>query len=114
MKLNHLNLTVTDVPAAASFLTEYFGLTGEGGNAGMAVLFDDDGLVLTLMKAGRAGADYPSTFHVGFFLASPAAVDALHARLIAGGHEAKAPERNNHAYGFYITAPGGVLVEVGA
>lgn len=51
MKINHLNLTVTDVPAAREFLEAYFGLTC-GGSRGdnFAAMFDDDGFVLTLMK----------------------------------------------------------------
>lgn len=31
MILNHLNLTVTDVPAASAFLESYFGLQRTGG-----------------------------------------------------------------------------------
>ena len=54
MRLNHLNLTVTDVLVARDFLERYFGLRNIGGNAGMAFLSDDDGFVLTLMKAGKA------------------------------------------------------------
>jgi catechol 2,3-dioxygenase-like lactoylglutathione lyase family enzyme len=38
MKLNHLNLTVTDVRAASAFLEKYFGMRSTGGNAGMAFL----------------------------------------------------------------------------
>jgi catechol 2,3-dioxygenase-like lactoylglutathione lyase family enzyme len=53
MKLNHLNLTVTDVRAAVEFLEKYFGLRRQGGNAGMAFLSDDDGFVLTLMRPAR-------------------------------------------------------------
>ena len=40
MKLNHINLTVTDVAAAAHFLETYFGLRRQGGNNGMAVLLE--------------------------------------------------------------------------
>jgi catechol 2,3-dioxygenase-like lactoylglutathione lyase family enzyme len=77
MRLNHLNLTVTDVPAASAFLERYFGLRRTGGNAGMAFLTDDDGFVLSLMKVGRAASvAYPSTFHIGFSVASEDQVDA--------------------------------------
>jgi lactoylglutathione lyase len=118
--LNHLNLTVTDVPAARHFLETYFGLqahtdpytgeaTGAGDHPSFAVLFDDRGMVVTLMK-GRT-ADYPATFHIGFIQPSEAAVDALHARLTADGFEAPAPARS-HAWTFYVTAPGGFVVEV--
>ena len=37
MKLNHLNLTVTDVPATRQFLEKYFGLLDGGGNNNIAL-----------------------------------------------------------------------------
>ena len=114
MKLNHVNLTVTDVRAAGGFLEKYFDLRSMGGNAGMAFLTDDDGFVLTLMKRGRGTAvDYPSTFHIGFFVESEETVDAINRRLREDGFEVAAPERH-HAYGFYVAAPGGFTVELGA
>ncbi len=114
MKLNHVNLTVTDVPAARDFLERYFGLGRMGGNAGMAFLSDEDGFVLTLMKAGRATAvEYPNTFHIGFFIADEETVDEINLRLREDGFDVAAPERH-HAYGFYVEAPGGFTVELGA
>ena len=68
MKLNHLHLMVTDVRAASAFLETYFGLRSTGGNAGLTVLSDDDGFVLTLMKAKQTtNVLYPKNFHIGFF-----------------------------------------------
>ena len=114
MKFNHISLTVTDVRAAASFLETYFGLKPQGGNAGMMVLFDDDGMVLTLMKAGRgANVEYPGNFHIGFFIEGEERVDELNRRLMADGFDVAPPERH-HAYGFYVNAPGGFTVEIGA
>ena len=114
MKLNHVNLTVTDVPAAATFLETYFDLKNMGGNDGMRFLTDDDGFVLTLMKAGRnVAVDYPGMFHIGFFVADEPTVDRINGRLREDGFEVAAPERH-HAYGFYVEAPGGFTVELGA
>jgi lactoylglutathione lyase len=114
MRLNHLNLTVTDVAAAARFLERYFGLEAKGGNAGMAFLTDDDGFVLTLMKARRSDpAAYPSTFHIGFFIDGEDRVDEINRRLNEDGFEIPPPSRS-HAYGFYVQAPGGFTVELGA
>lgn len=113
MKLNHLNLTVTDVPQACSFLERYFGLQKTGGNAGMAFLIND-GFVLTLMKAGRSvEVKYPGNFHIGFFVESEEKVDELNRRLKEDGYDVSPPERH-HAYGFYVDAPGGFTVEIGA
>lgn len=114
MKLNHVNLTVTDVRAAGAFLEKYFGLRQMGGNAGMAFFSDDDGFVLTLMKASKnTTVAYPGTFHIGFFVESEATVDDIHRRLREDGFDVPAPERH-HAYGFYVEAPGGFTVELGA
>lgn len=114
MKLNHVNLTVSDVRAAGAFLEEYFGLRNVGGNAGMAFLSDEDGLVLSLMKAGKAvSVAYPDTFHIGFFVGSEATVDDIHRRLTEDGFAVAAPKRR-HAYGFYVEAPGGFTVELAA
>ena len=114
MKLNHVNLTVSDVPAAANFLETYFDLKSMGGNAGMMFLTDDDGFVLTLMKAGRnVIVDYPGMFNIGFFVADEATVDRINHRLREDGFDVAPPERH-HAYGFYVQAPGGFSVELGA
>lgn len=114
MKLNHIHLMVTDVRAASDFLEKYFALQNAGGNDGLTVLLDNDGLVLTLMKMGRKGsAKYPDNFHVGFFVENEAKVDQINQRLKEDGYEVSPPERQ-HAYSFYIGAPGGFTIEVGA
>lgn len=114
MKLNHLNLTVTDVAAAKKFLETYFGLHGHeaGGSKNFDVLFDDDGLVLTLMKAGRGQeVKYPGHFHIGFMQESEEKVNEINQRLKDDGFDVQPPERH-HAWTFYIKAPGGFTVEV--
>ncbi len=114
MRLNHLNLTVTDVLVARDFLERYFGLRSMAGNAGMAFLSDDDGFVLTLMKAGKATeVAYPGNFHVGFFVESDEIVDEVNSRLKDDGFDVAPPEQH-HAYTFYVEAPGGFTVELGS
>jgi catechol-2,3-dioxygenase len=69
MNLNHLNLTVSDVPDAAKFLEKYFGMRNMGGNNNIGFLSDENGMVLTLtsMKVGgEKEVKYPATFHIGF------------------------------------------------
>ncbi|CAN5630389.1 VOC family protein [soil metagenome] len=112
MKLNHLNLTVTDVLATSQFLQKYFGLQpveGQEGDHKFTVLFDDDRLVLTLMKGGQV--KYPATFHIGFIQESEARVNEINQRLKADGFAVEAPQRS-HAWTFYVQAPGGFMVEV--
>ena len=114
MKVNHLHLMVPDVPAASAFFEKYFELRKTSGNAGLTVLLDDGGFVLTLMKMGsKSSRTYPENFHVGFFLDSEARVNAIHGRMTADGINADAPTRT-HAYSFYVKAPGDFLVEIGA
>jgi lactoylglutathione lyase len=124
MKLNHLNLTVTDVSETRKFLEKYFGLQGqvnpstgesmEGGkeNRNFAVLFDDDGLVLTLIGAGKkTPVEYPGTFHIGFIQESEDRVNEINQRLKDDGFDVQPPQRL-HAWRFYVVAPGGFTVEV--
>jgi catechol-2,3-dioxygenase len=115
MILNHINLTVTDVIAAENFLITYFGMKSErkaGENKNFGVVFDGNGLVLTLMKAARSvKVEYPGYFHIGFIQASEAHVDEIYQRLTADGYDVPAPERH-HAWTFYIDAPGGIRIEV--
>jgi catechol 2,3-dioxygenase-like lactoylglutathione lyase family enzyme len=66
------------------------------------------------MKVGKATAtEYPGTFHIGFFVADEATVDEINRRLKDDGYEVTAPSRH-HGYTFYVTAPGGFTVELGA
>ena len=114
MQLNHLNLTVTDVAAAHTFLKTYFGLRDMGvGNTNMAGLFDDDGFSLVLMHAGKAAeVSYPASFHIGFTQPSEAQVDALNQRLKDDGFDVPPPRRMHGAWAFYFQAPGGFIIEV--
>ncbi len=77
MKLNHVNLTVFDALETRLFLEKYFGLRGqEGGNRGFQVVYDDNDLVLTLIKGRAEDVKYPPTFHIGFIQPSERHVDA--------------------------------------
>ena len=115
MKLNHLNLTVTDVSETSSFLEKHFGLRSMGGNNNMAFLSDDDGMVLSLtsMKVGKeAEVKYPATFHVGFIQESEEAVNEVNRRLKEDGHDVPPPSRQHGSWTFYFRAPGGFTIEV--
>jgi catechol 2,3-dioxygenase-like lactoylglutathione lyase family enzyme len=115
MKINHINLTVTDVIETEKFLIKYFGLTGERGeddNKNFGVVFDDDGMVVTLMKGKRTEElKYPSTFHIGFGQESEEKVNEINQRLKDDGYDVQPPQRS-HAWTFYVRAPGGFDVEV--
>jgi lactoylglutathione lyase len=115
MKLNHINLTVSDVPAASKFLETYFGchsIDGAEPDDKFHVLFDDDHLVITLMMGGKVSeVKYPRTFHIGFGQESEAHVNEIYQRLKDAGFDVAPPQRA-HAWTFYAQAPGGFMVEV--
>ena len=109
MKLNHINLAVTDLEATATFLETYFGLRRQFNNQGLIVLNDDDHLICTLMKAAQVS--YPGSFHIGFVQESKQRVDEIYQQLKDDGFEMKPPQQA-HAWTFYVKAPGGFTVEV--
>jgi len=114
MKLNHINLTVTDALETAKFLEKYFGLElYEGSNHGMAFTYDDSGAVISLIKAGHgAEVHYPETFHIGFIQESREKVNEINKRLKADGYEVDPPASAHGSWTFYFQAPGGFTIEV--
>jgi lactoylglutathione lyase len=115
MKLNHINLTVTNVPETHRFLEEYFGLRSMSGNNNMAFLSDENGLVLTLtsMKVGKeTEVKYPVTFHVGFTQESEERVNEINRRLKEDGFDVPPPSRQHGSWTFYFQVPGGFTIEV--
>jgi catechol 2,3-dioxygenase-like lactoylglutathione lyase family enzyme len=115
MRLNHLNLTVDDVPAAHAFLAKHFGMASIACNQNMGFLRDDAGAVISLtsLKVARESQlRYPGGFHVGFIQESEAQVDAINRRLREDGLEVGPPQRLHGSWTFYFTAPGGFTVEV--
>jgi lactoylglutathione lyase len=120
MKLNHLNLTVVNPEETSAFLAKYFSLSPRGGNAGIQMLNDDNGMVLTLIKGraedrGEDGAGgqvkYPSSFHIGFIQESQARVNEINARLKADGFDVPPASIQHGSWTFYFTAPGGFTIE---
>ena len=116
MTLNHINLTVSDVVAARDCLETYFGLRTQEGAPGddrFAILIDDAGMVVTLMRVGQGtNVGYPPSFHIGFVQETEAQVDEMYARLTEAGFEINPPRRFHGSWTFYFRAPGGVTIEV--
>jgi catechol 2,3-dioxygenase-like lactoylglutathione lyase family enzyme len=69
LKLNHVDLVVTDIVANRQFLERWFGMISEKEDEGICLLRDGDGLLLILRRAepGQV-ASYPRDFHLGFFV----------------------------------------------
>jgi lactoylglutathione lyase len=113
VKLNHLNLTVSDVPQAHRFLEKYFGLKGYHGTApreSMSFLSDDHGMLLALFRGSETR--YPAGFHIGFIQDSEEQVNEINQRLRDDGFRVPQPARLHGSWTFYFQAPGGFTVEV--
>lgn len=110
MKINHLNLTVTDVEGAKNFFKTYMGLevTLDMGKA-LVAMTNADGFLLNLMHG--KDIQYPKTFHVGFQQETKEQVDELNERLKADGFEVEDPSLTHGSYTFYLQAPGSFTIE---
>jgi lactoylglutathione lyase len=97
MKLNHLNLTVSNVPETHRFLEKYFGLKSYRGTEpreAMSFLSDDNGMVLALFRVAKgAEVKYPAGFHVGFIQESEERFNEINQRLREDGYEVPKPAR---------------------
>ncbi|HTF05531.1 MAG TPA: VOC family protein [Bacteroidia bacterium] len=115
MKVNHVNLTVTDAQAARHFFEKYFGLNSMEGTTDTAThvgLQDENGFVLTLMQ-GKPDSEikYPPTFHIGFLHQGEERTHKLYEQLKNDGFDVKPPGfyRGNE---FYFYTPFGFTVQV--
>lgn len=113
MKLNHLDLQVSDVQLLASFLERHFDLVRLSNDRSPAIAILHDGAGFTLVIQRRTDdVRYPSGFHIGFIHDAAAAVHAHRARLVDAGISASPIDVNARGTRFYLTAPGDILVEV--
>jgi hypothetical protein len=113
VKLNHLDLQVSDVQALASFLEQHFELErlSNDRSPAIAILHDRCGFTLVIQRR-RDDQPYPDGFHIGFIHDAAATVRSHHARLAAEGLALSPIDVNARGTRFYLTAPGDILVEV--
>ena len=119
LKLNHVNLSVSDVPGLTDFFERCFNfkVAERRGNGGFAVLVGEDGFILILMHGKETmHSSYTPLFHMGFVVGSEAEVNAAYQRIKDNGYEPPPPAILNRGgdptFGFYYSAPGGITVEV--
>jgi lactoylglutathione lyase len=116
VKLNHLNLTVSDVQATHDFLVKHFGLKEFGSlrpSAAMSFLSDDNGMILALFRAQEGvPVKYPAGFHIGFVQDSEQRVNEINERLREDGFKVAKPARLHGSWTFYFQSPGGFTIEV--
>lgn len=114
MKLNHLDLQTSDVPALTRFLVDHFAFHAitRLDSPKLAVLTDGHGFTLVLQRCAETER-YPDGFHIGFLVDDPADVVARHAALTTAGITVSEVSRDARGTRCYCHGPAGLLVEVG-
>lgn len=114
MKLNHINLVVSDVAATTQLFEIYFGFSVaeiKGDNV-IAILRGQDDFTLVIMS-DRETPTYPKAFHIGFMQDSEQQVTEIYQRLKDGGIDVGTEPRSiRGGFGFYFTFDS-VMIEIG-
>jgi catechol 2,3-dioxygenase-like lactoylglutathione lyase family enzyme len=112
MKLNHLDLQVSDVQSTVLFFERYFGfsLSSSRSSPAIAILNGEDSFVLVLQKK-KSDEAYPSDFHFGFLVGDVATVERLHRELTTGGEDVSDVQVNGRGTMIYCRHAG-FMVEV--
>ena len=117
MKLNHIDLQVSDVSAARTFFETHFGFRCTfQRREELAILEDDGGFSFGVSNLFHSDPPvYPRDFHIGFILEREADVRATHQRLTAAGVEMKTDlSKGGPNLYFMCTGPDGLMIEVRA
>ena len=118
MQINHLNFPVSDVTETKSFFEKHFNFTCREvkGDNMMAILEGEDGFLLTLMSINfnkNGNSIYPDAFHMGFLVNDRDKVQSIWQRLQSDGVALdQEPHNMRGVFGFYLHAPGNILIEV--
>ena len=117
MKLNHIDLQVSNVSAARAFFETHFGMRCTfQRREQLAIMEDDDGLAFGVSNLfGSAPPVYPPDFHIGFILDTETEVRGVYERLTSSGVPIKtALSRGGPNVYFMCVGPDGVMIEVRA
>ena len=114
MKLNHLDLQVSNVQRTVDFFERFFDLELRSSRTSpaIAILSDRHGFVLVLQRKKDSAETYPEGFHLGFLLDDVESVHAAHARLKEGSIDVSDVIQNNRGVMIYCNSPEGFTVEV--
>ena len=112
MKLNHLDLQVSDVQKSVAFFESVFDLELKSSRTSPAIAFlaDGHGFVLVLQRAEKPS--YPEGFHLGFIVDDVECVQRQFSRAQAAGIAVSDIIENNRGTMIYCRAPDGYSVEV--
>jgi lactoylglutathione lyase len=117
MKLNHVDLQVSDVSAARKFFETWFGLRCTYQRAEQIALLEDDaGLQLGVSNLrGSPPPAYPPDFHAGFVLERASEVRETYERLKEGGVRIRIDLREGGPNLFFVCeGPDTIPVEIRA
>lgn len=117
MKLNHLNLHVSDVAGARDYFVRHFDFRCVSEREGqIAILEDDGGFSLAVSNLfDSPPSAYPADFHVGFVLESEADLRSYYERLQARDVPMKVElSRGGPNLYFVCLGPDSIPVEVSA
>ena|SRR5213595_3539327 len=115
MKLNHINLVVSNVAEAIIFFETYFNFkcTDIKGDNIVAILKGADDFTLVIMTNKEGKAVYPDAFHIGFMLENTTAVTETYEKLKRGSIDVgQEPRKIRDSFGFYFNFDN-IMIEVG-
>lgn len=115
MKLNHINLVVSNVAVTILFFEKYFDFkcTDVKGDNIVAILKGADDFTLVILKNKEGNPIYPDAFHIGFMLDSTDSVTETYQKLKNGGVVLEQePKKIRDSFGFYFTFEN-LMIEVG-
>lgn len=115
MKLNHINLVVSNVAAATHLFETYFNFkcTDKKGDNIITILKGADNFTLVIMTNKDGKITYPGAFHIGFMLEDAEAVTGIFEKLKTGGvNVEQEPGKIRDSFGFYFNFDN-IMIEVG-
>lgn len=115
MKLNHINLVVSNVADAIKLFETYFNFkcTDIKGDNIVAILKGDDDFTLVIMTDKNGQISYPTAFHIGFMLDTEEAVTKTYDNLKNGDIDVgQEPRKIRDSFGFYFNFDN-IMIEVG-
>jgi len=112
MKLNHLDLHVSNVQETVLFFERFFDLrlTTSRTSPAIAILDDEAGFVLVLQR--NPAPSYPEGFHLGFLVDDAETVRRTQAAAKSAGVEVSDVVVNNRGTMVYFAMPDGYSIEV--
>jgi catechol 2,3-dioxygenase-like lactoylglutathione lyase family enzyme len=114
VKLNHLDLQVSDVQRSVMFFESVFDMQLQSSRTSpaLAIMSDGEGFTLVLQRRKHDDERYPEGFHLGFLVDDVDLVHRMRERAVAAGVECSDVIKNNRGTLLYCRAPDGYSVEV--